>query len=513
MGVLSRRDRAGQLITLRVQRRKQVHNLSSTFLLLVLVFTGGCVTDRHAQESSSPTPLAVPSLPEGLRDGQKLLDYYPGASKRTHEQGRVVVNLQIGASGVLEQPMQIDRERTDATPRLEEAAQKILSGAKFEAGENYKKNVTVSIVFELVPCGTVKQDPTADYRISLCLDPSPYAAFNFAEHPPSVFEEQIQKILIHGDLADIDFLEETLGLRFRVTRPVPSPYSYGDDHGLHVLVTPTLVPKALKIQGLEYRSQVDAAKNTSVFTLEFIPVECPDIALWAARSKIPSTSSTDPHGIGYGTDFQWGGEHGIRVNAIHWTGGGCQMSVSQKKELGEPFSSHADSDLISPTSLVRGIGSMIASGDIRNVARAERALHASFTTSGPGQFGFGLRYELQNVIPGVDSGYFEYSVNETGKEPSPYEAFFYVPPIPANRTAKFRLTVDVYHLCIRRAQLASELHRRRVHYRRLVKDGEDTYVIRRRNEIRVRSGIFGGCIRDIDISQITSVDHANKSPD
>jgi hypothetical protein len=418
----------------------------------------------------------------------------------------VVVNLQIGASGALEQPMQIDRERTDGTPRLEDAAQKILAGGKFVAGENYKKNVTVSIVFELAPCGTIKQDPTADHRISLCLDPSPYAGFDFAANPPSVFEEQVRKGLIHGDLADIDFLEETLGLQFRVTRPVPSPYSYGDDHSHHVLVTPTFVPKTLKVQGLSYGSSADAATNSSVFTLGFVPAECPDIGLWAARWKIPFDSSSDPHGNGHGIGFKWGDEHGIRVSAVYWAGGGCQMSVSQTKELREPFSAHTDSDLISPSPLVQGIGAMIASGDIRDVAHAERALHTTFTTLGPGQFG--LNYELQDIIPGVDPLFFDYYVNDTGKEPSPYGAFFYVPPIAANRTAKLRLIVDVYHLCIRRAQLSSELHRRHVHYSPSIKDGVDTFVIGGRNEIRARFGFFGGCIRDIDISQITDVKHA-----
>jgi hypothetical protein len=154
---------------------------------------------------------------------------------------------------------------------------------------------------------------------------------------------------------------------------------------------------------------------------------------------------------------------------------------------------------------------MIASGDIRDVARAEDALETSFTASRPGQFG--ISYELQDVIPGVDPISFEYSVNDTGKEPSPYGAFFYVPPISANRMANLQLTLDTYHLCIRRAQLPTELDRRRLRYRRSVKDGEDTYVIQGRNEIRIRSGLFGGCIRHINISQITDVKHALHSSD
>src|SRR5580692_5663157 len=118
MDVLNRLDCAGQLTTPRVPLSKHAHNLSLTFFLLALVFTGGCVVDLHAQEPSSSPPLEVPPLPKRLQHGQELLEFYPNRSKWAHEQGRVVANLQIGDSGALEQPMQIDRERTDATPRL-----------------------------------------------------------------------------------------------------------------------------------------------------------------------------------------------------------------------------------------------------------------------------------------------------------------------------------------------------------------------------------------------------------
>jgi hypothetical protein len=483
-----------------------VHRLSPTLFLLVLVLVAGCVNNRHALERPVSLALAAPPLPEGLRDGQKLLEYYPDASKRAHEQGRVVVKLQTGASGVTELPMQIDSDLTDAAPRLQETALKILKGWRFEVGDNYKTNLTIGIVFELVPCGAVTQEPTADYRINLCLDPNPWATFNFAEHPPSVFEEQIRKILVHDNLADIDFLERTLGLRFRVTRPVPSPYSYGEDHGLHVLVTPTMIPKTIKVTGFNYGPLSDSNGNTSAFAFNFIPVQCPNVALWAARWKIPSTSSMDPHGYGSGTDLQWGGSQGIRVDAVFYTRGGCQMSLSQTKKFGEPFSSHTDSNLISPTPLLRGIGAIIASGDIRNVARAERALHARFRTAGPGLFA--EYYELQDIIPGVHPGFFEYSVNDTGMAPSPFGAFIAQPPVATDRNAQLRLTLDTYHLCMRNAQLPSELHRRGVHFRRLSKDGYDIYLIRGKNEIRVSASMFNGCIRDVDIAQTTDVKHS-----
>jgi hypothetical protein len=207
--------------------------------------------------------------------------------------------------------------------------------------------------------------------------------------------------------------------------------------------------------------------------------------------------------------LQWGGEHGIRVVISYSSGGGCRMFLWQDKESGEPFSSHTDRDLISSVSLVRGIGAIVASGDIRNIVLAARALHSSFTTTGPGQFG--INYELQSMIPGIDPVLFEYSINDTGQEPSPFGAFFSVPPIPANRSARLQLTVDIYHLCMRREQLPTELHRRGVRFRSSFKDDFAIYVKQGRNQIRMQLNLFGGCVRGISISQVTDVKHALRS--
>ncbi|HEY0801095.1 MAG TPA: hypothetical protein VGD54_09635, partial [Steroidobacteraceae bacterium] len=102
---------------------------------------------------------------------------------------------------------------------------------------------------------------------------------------------------------------------------------------------------------------------------------------------------------------------------------------------------------------------------------------------------------------------FEYSVNDTGMEPSPFGLFTAVPPVQANRTARFRIIVDTYHLCMREAQLPLELHSRGIHFRRFRQNGADVYVMRGKNEIRVSTTVFNGCVDDIDISQITAVEH------
>lgn len=104
---------------------------SLAFFIIFLTAVTGCTGRRPADQA--PTPSLVPPLPQALHG--RLLEWYPGASKRAHEQGRVVVDGEISLSGVLIQPVSIDRTQTDATPRLEEAASKLLMGNKFEVGD------------------------------------------------------------------------------------------------------------------------------------------------------------------------------------------------------------------------------------------------------------------------------------------------------------------------------------------------------------------------------------------
>jgi len=102
-------------------------------------------------------------------------------------------------------------------------------------------------------------------------------------------------------------------------------------------------------------------------------------------------------------------------------------------------------------------------------------------------------------------------MTHAGKESSPFGAFSYVPPIPASRSARPWLTVDVYHLCVRREQLSRELHRRGIRFRQSSIDGDNIYVIKGQNEIGMQIRLFGGRVRSIGISQITDFKHALKS--
>lgn len=133
--------------------------------VLSLALASGCASPKLVDK-----PLLVaPPLPEAYRSGN-LLEYYPDASKRAHETGEVIVDFAVAADGKL-QNVSVNEQRSASFPRLFKAATQIVQGLKLAVGDNYKTQLTMSIVFEIAPCGNVAHSPGPDYYTFLCIDP------------------------------------------------------------------------------------------------------------------------------------------------------------------------------------------------------------------------------------------------------------------------------------------------------------------------------------------------------
>ena len=92
--------------------------------------------------------------------------------------------------------------------------------------------------------------------------------------------------------------------------------------------------------------------------------------------KVTDSMLTDAAGLI--ERIQWGGPTGITLEVFYSTGGEYRVSLTQRKDGAEPYSSHVTMDLIPSISLVREIGALIAAGDLRNHARAAKVLHTIF---------------------------------------------------------------------------------------------------------------------------------------
>jgi Gram-negative bacterial TonB protein C-terminal len=143
--------------------------LASLFLLMTAA--AGCTSNGGVHTSA--LALVAPPLPKPIANEENLQGYYPDASKRAKEIGRVVVELKISPSGALDGPPLVDASQTSAAPRLIDATMNMLDQKWiiFDVGGMYKRIVRASVVFELQPCGAITHAKGSDYRFNLCATP------------------------------------------------------------------------------------------------------------------------------------------------------------------------------------------------------------------------------------------------------------------------------------------------------------------------------------------------------
>lgn len=139
-------------------------------LSAVFVSTFTVTAYSSAQNVSSPQdPAIAPSILAPSRD---VSEYYPAASLRAEEMGRVVLHFTVNEEGKAVEPFTMDGTSGSSSYRLIVGAQQYLRDSRFGSGTHYKKMLTASFIFELAPCGTLEHS-SADYRIDLCRERPP----------------------------------------------------------------------------------------------------------------------------------------------------------------------------------------------------------------------------------------------------------------------------------------------------------------------------------------------------
>lgn len=115
-------------------------------------------------------PEAAPGIIGPPRDAS---EYYPAASLRSGETGRVVLGFMVNTEGKAIEPFTLDGTSGSSSYRLIVAAERYINDSRFDIGPHYKKRLTASFVFELAPCGVLTHILDPDYAIDLCRDPPP----------------------------------------------------------------------------------------------------------------------------------------------------------------------------------------------------------------------------------------------------------------------------------------------------------------------------------------------------
>jgi hypothetical protein len=70
-----------------------------------------------------------------------------------------------------QEPFVVDAARSTSSPRLIEAAEQLFARSRYEIGERYRRRVTASVMFEIMPCGELQPMFGLDYYYHLCIPP------------------------------------------------------------------------------------------------------------------------------------------------------------------------------------------------------------------------------------------------------------------------------------------------------------------------------------------------------
>jgi hypothetical protein len=142
-----------------------MRRISLAISLIFAALASGCASPRLVDK-----PLLVaPPLPERYLTGN-LNEYYPDALRRAHDTGEVIVDFAVAANGALNN-IAVNEQRSVQLPRLFKAATQIVQGLKLAVGDKYRTQLSMSIVFEIAPCGNVLHSSGPDYFTFLCVDP------------------------------------------------------------------------------------------------------------------------------------------------------------------------------------------------------------------------------------------------------------------------------------------------------------------------------------------------------
>jgi hypothetical protein len=170
-----------------MRRNRRAGLRSSVISMVALAAVFGIGAPCAAQSTPSPEGRAA-IAPRMLQPPRDASEYYPPASLRLDETGRVVLRFTVDASGKAVGPFALDAEQSsNASVRLLAAAEEYLKDSSFGTRAPYKKVLLASFVFELMPCGTLEHSAVHDYTINLCRDrlPPPAVIMSSERRPHS----------------------------------------------------------------------------------------------------------------------------------------------------------------------------------------------------------------------------------------------------------------------------------------------------------------------------------------
>ena len=467
---------------------------------IILVFVALAAFGNHptVSRAQSATP------PRLLSSINEFNAFYPPASRRLGETGRVVVHFAVTDDGRVQFP--VATEALDSSsPRFVVAVEKILHQLRFAASETERRTLTASFVFELQPC-EFTHPSNQDYTFNIC-GKLPCTEFG-ADLPSDPLKAALRTVLEHGDLSDIQALSGALDLDLHVRSD-----SSNTGQLLQYTAVARKTPPYLFASDFSYTSSVDLAQGTTRVELGFRPRFCPNICRWGDQWKQRVSGSTEQLTEGWGTEefdtLQWGGPAGIEL-AVSSNVFGCSGVLRQEIPRAVTFPPSPARPGNLEADVARRIAEAVAGGDLRRVEYLSHSLGAELVPhvmAGSEDTGA----LLAQSIPGIESARVGYSAYDTGWT-SGIGPLFRVPRQLAERTVDMELPVDTDQVCVVPASIGAELSRRSIPYTTSKNITDLIFSIRSENLITLTATVLGGCVAQFTLHQVTDIAHSFETP-
>jgi len=325
-------------------------------------------------------------------------------------------------------------------------------------------------------------------------------------------EAAFHDVLVHGDLSDIEFLQNTLGLTLEVVQWEHSVQYQKQSIETDALATEA--PSYMLPYGIDYFLWRNTAENTSRIRITFEFQPCRGLSAWGKDWNTPVRidDTMDPHGAAsfHTEEIRWGQDgEGIAFSVT--TGTGCNVQLEQKRQGAMTIPNPPRSSPPGPgTELLEQVIDLVAAGDLRDYLATARILHTDMSTFGKlrGHQLYDGGAVPQHLIPGTNSGHFFYTANDTGW--FQVRLFVYEPPRRGPRIADLQIPVDTLTTCIPPEGVAARMRERRIRFGRKIDANRGPYLqtFQRGNAFSIRYDLQGSCIEVFYLQQETDFLHS-----
>lgn len=331
------------------------------------------------------------------------------------------------------------------------------------------------------------------------------------EAPETWSDQKIQAafhdVLTHGDLSDIDFMAKALGLELEIV-DWEKPSAQTESIDTHVVAT--RAPSYIYPYGIFYDLTTNTKDGTTRINLSFEMISCPDLVPWGKewREEVQSSQgiSSDDGPTNWNESIGWQQEPKGIVLTRSVSESSCGFQLTQNRHVAISASQPTARTAGPGTALLDQVIDVLVAGDLRDYLTTARIFHTGMSINGKlrGHRLYSGSATPERIIPGTDSRWFMYYVNDTGWIDIGAPVFIHR---RGPRFARFWIYVDTAANCISPDALEARMRQRHIRFQKKAPSDSAAYlqIYQGGNDFSMSYFLQESCIEAFMLEQVTNL--------